>query len=322
MSNVYIHMDNTRKYVLVTKEDTDTRVPKVLEDYIYSLNLFDDVINIQELSIAKFKSTNYIYVITQMWLTLDEVDQQVVDKMLSSNRVVFLNVEMLSEGNRMKHIIELIKKGIQIADYSLVNIICLKEYAKEHNIPITKEVIHLPYQYNLQDQVQLENIDDKYEYDIGIINALPKQDDSVDKSNTYRRTKMWNDLQKTKWKCINIMGWGKERDELIKRCKVIINVHHFEAFNIFEHIRCDRMIWAKKIIVSDNSLGMDILDITKYIFCEEFDNIIPMAEKVLQKFIEYFRDSMKAIPMDKVIADRRIILKQELNKIGSNTPRP
>ena len=82
------------------------------------------------------------------------------------------------------------------------------------------------------------------------------------------------------------------------------------------------MIWAKKIIVSDNSLGMDILDITKYIFCEEFDNIIPMAEKVLQKFIEYFRDSMKAIPMDKVIADRRIILKQELNKIGSNTPRP
>ena len=36
-------MDNTRRYVLVTKEDDDTRVPKVLEDYIHSLNLFDDV---------------------------------------------------------------------------------------------------------------------------------------------------------------------------------------------------------------------------------------------------------------------------------------
>ena len=315
-------MDNTRRYVLVTKEDDDTRVPKVLEDYIHSLNLFDDVINIQEFSINKFKSTDYIYVITQMWLNLNENDQRIVNETLSSNRVIFLNVEMLSEETRLVHVLDLIKNGIQIADYSLANILFLKEYAKEHNIPITKEVLYLPYQYNLQDQVQLENIDDKYDYDIGIINALPKQDDSVDKSNTYRRTKMWNDLQKTKWKCINIMGWGKERDELIKRCKVIINVHHFEAFNIFEHIRCDRMIWAKKIIVSDNSLGMDILDITKYIFCEEFDNIIPMAEKVLQKFIEYFRDSMKAIPMDKVIADRRIILKQELNKIGSNTPRP
>ena len=314
-------MDNTQKYVLVTKEDTDIRVPKVLEDYIHSLNLFDDVINIHDLSIAKFKSTDYIYVITQMWLEPYEEDQYIISEMLSSNRVVFLNVEMLSEGTRMDHVLDLIKKGIQIADYSLANIIFLKEYAKEHNIPITKEVLYLPYQYNLQDQVQLENIDDKYDYDIGIINALPKQDDSVDKSNTYRRTKMWNDLQKTKWKCINIMGWGKERDELIKRCKVIINVHHFEAFNIFEHIRCDRMIWAKKIIVSDNSLGMDILDITKFIFCENFNEIIPRTEKVLEKFTDYYRDGMKAIPMDKVIADRRIILKQELKKIGSNTAR-
>jgi hypothetical protein len=312
-------MDTTKKYVLVTIEDPDTRVPKVLEDYIHSLNLFDDVIHLQEFSIPKFKSTDSIYVITQMWLNLNEEDQHIVDEMLSTNRVIFLNVEMLSESTRMEHILNLIKKGIQIADYSIANIIFLKEYAKEHNIPITKEVIYLPYQYNLRDQVQLQNIDDKYDYDIGIINALPKQDDSVNKVNTYRRTKMWNDLHKTEWKCINILGWGKERDELIKRCKVIINIHHFEAFNIFEHIRCDRMIWAKKIIVSDNSLGMDKLDITKYIFCEEFDNIIPMAEKVLQNFTDYYRDSMKAISMDKVIADRRDILKQELTKIGSHT---
>ena len=294
-------------------------MPKVLEDYIHSMNLFDDVIPIQEFSISKFKSTDSIYVITQMWLHLDENNQHIVDEMLSTNRVVFLNVEMLSEIIRMEHILELIKKGIQIADYSIANILFLKEYAKEHNIPITKEVIYLPYQYNLRDQVQLQNIDDKYDYDIGIINALPTQSDTVDSSNTYRRTKMWNDLHKTQWKCINIMGWGKERDELIKRCKVIINIHHFEAFNIFEHIRCDRMIWAKKIIVSDNSLGMDKLDITKYIFCEEFDNIIPMAEKVLQNFTDYYRDSMKAISMDKVIADRRDILKQELTKIGRTT---
>ena len=317
MSNIYItHMNDTRKYVLVTKEDDNTRVPKVLEDYIHSLNLFDDVINIREFSIEKFKSTNYIYIITQMWLNLGEKDQRIVDEVLSSGRVVFLNVEMLSEERRINKIIELIKKGIQIADYSLVNIIFLKEYAKEHNIPITKEIIYLPYQYNLQDQVQLENIDDKYEYDIGIINALPTQDDSVDKSNTYRRTKIWNDLQNTNWKCINILGWGKERDELIKRCKVILNIHHFEAFNIFEHIRCDRMIWAKKIVISDNSYGMNVLDITKYVFCEEFDNIISRTEKILKKFSVYYRDVMKTIPMDKVISDRRIILKQQLTNIG------
>ena len=44
-----------------------------------------------------------------------------------------------------------------------------------------------------------------------------------------------------------------------------------------------------------------------------------MAEKVLQNFTDYYRDSMKAISMDKVIADRRDILKQELTKIGRTT---
>ena len=43
------------------------------------------------------------------------------------------------------------------------------------------------------------------------------------------------------------------------------------------------------------------------------------AEKVLQNFTNYYRDSMKAISMEKVIADRRDILKQELTKIGRTT---
>ena len=312
-------MDKYRKYVLVTKEDKNTRIPKVLEDYIHSLNLFDDVIHINELSLQKFKETNNIYVITQMWLHLNEDDKILIDEMLSSDRVVFLNVEMLSEETRMNHIIDLIKKGIQIADDSIANIKHLKEYAKFYKVPITKEIIYLPYQYNLRDQVQLQNIDDKYEYDVGIINAKPQQSDSVDNLNTYRRTKMWNDLQNTKWKCINIMGWGKERDELIKQCKVIINIHHFECFNIFEHIRCDRMIWAKKIIVSDKSLYMDKLDVTQYIFCEDFENIIPRVEKVLEKFTSYYRDAMKNVPMDNTMVMRREILKRQVNHICCNS---
>lgn len=312
-------MDKYKKYVLVTKEDNETRVPKVLEDYIHSLNLFDDVISINDLSLQVFKDTTSIYIFTQMWLHVNDIENILLEEMLISDRVVFLNVEMLTEINRLNHILELLKKGIQVADYSIANINFLKEYAKYSNIPITKEIIYLPYQYNLRDQIQLQNIDDKYDYDIGIINAKPEQSDTVDKTNTYRRTKIWNDLQNTKWKCINIMGWGKERDELIKRCKVIINVHHFESFNIFEHLRCDRMIWAKKIIVSDKSTHMEKLDVTPYIFCEDFENIIPKVEKVLEKFTGYYRDTMKNIPMDNMIVIRREILKRQLNNICCNS---
>ena len=311
-------MADSFKYVLVTNEFNDIRVPKVLEDYIYSLNLFVDVITIRDFSIEFFfKNKNTIFVITQMWLNIDDDDKIFIDNVLSSNRVIFLNVEMLSEDLRINHIINLIKYNIQIADYSMANIVMLKQYAEENDIQIQKDIIYLPYQYNLQDQIQLQNIDNKYEYDIGIINAKPEQSDTVDKSNTYRRTIMWENLQKTKWKCLNILGWGKERDELIKRCKLIINIHHFECFNIFEHIRCDRMIFAKKIIVSDKSLLGDKLDVSPYVFAEEFENIIPKANAILENFDNY-QKKMNELNMDNIILLRKKILKQQLNHICCN----
>ena len=311
-------MADSFKYVLVTNESNDIRIPKVLEDYIYSLNLFIDVITIQDFTIEYFfKNKNAIFVITQMWLNINDDDKIFIDNVLSSDRVVFLNVEMLSEEIRINHIINLIKYNVQIADYSIANTLMLKKYVKQNGIQIKKEILYLPYQYNLQDQIQLQNIDDKYEYDIGIINAKPEQSDTVDTSNTYRRTIMWENLQKTKWKCLNILGWGKERDELIKRCKLIINIHHFECFNIFEHIRCDRMIFAKKIIVSDKSILGGKLDISPYIFAEDFENIIPKANTILENFDNY-QKKMNELNMDNIFLLRKKILKQQLNHICCN----
>lgn len=310
-------MDDSIKYVLVTREILPERTPKVLEDYIYSLNMFSDIIHLQDFTIEYFiQNKNTIFVITQMWLHIDDDDKLFIDNVLSSNRVIYLNVEMLSEDIRMKHAANLLKYNVQIADYSIANILMLKQYAKENNIQIQKEIIYLPYQYNLQDQVQLQNVDDNYEYDIGIINAKPEQSDTVNNSNTYRRTTMWENLQKTKWKCLNILGWGKERDELLKKCKLIINIHHFECFNIFEHIRCDRMIFAKKIIVSDKSLLGDKLDVSPYVFAEDFDEIISSANNILENFEGYYKKAMKTLSLDSIIFNRRKILNEELKKIG------
>ena len=80
------------------------------------------------------------------------------------------------------------------------------------------------------------------------------------------------------------MGWGKERDELIKKCKIIINIHNFDFFTIFEHIRCDRLIFANKIVVSDKSYKTNLLDIEPYVFWEDYDNIIPKTQALLNMF--------------------------------------
>ena len=196
------------RYVLVTIEPVTLRLPKVLEDYIYSLNIISDVIHLGQLTTDLLNNSNDIYIITQMWLDVNTLSTEII----KTGRVVFLNVEMLSELNRMEQVISLIRADVPILDYSLSNLTYLKQYMEENKITSNSPIIYLPYQYNLRDQIQLENIDSVYTYDVGIINALPKQDASVNSSLIYRRTRLWEQLQATGWKCINILGWGAERD--------------------------------------------------------------------------------------------------------------
>ena len=288
------------RFVLVTLEATTVRVPNVLEDYIYSLNIISEVIHISELTVDRLKQTTDIFILTQMWLDLNSLSTEIVQ----SGRMIYLNVEMLSEIKRMDQVVSLIKSGIRVADYSLSNLTFLKLYMEQNKIQSNASTIYLPYQFNLRDQIQIENIDGGYTYDVGIINALPKQDASVNSALTYRRTRLWDNLQATGWKCINILGWGAARDELLKRCKVIINVHHFECFNIFEQIRCDRLVFAKKIIVSDKSMFMDNYDLLGNVLWEDYDNIIPRTKEVLEKF-DMYNNIMKSLSMDAVIANRR-----------------
>ena len=288
------------RYVLVTLETATIRVPKVLEDYIHSLNIISDVIHLNQFTVDRVNATNDIFILTQMWLDVSIFSKE----MIKSGRIVFLNVEMLSEDTRMNQVISLITAGIPILDYSLSNMTFLKLYMEDNKIQSNVSTIYLPYQYNLRDQMQLENIDGVYTYDVGIINALPKQDASVNSKLTYRRTRLWEQLQATGWKCINILGWGAERDELLKRCKVIINIHHFECFNIFEQIRCDRLIFAKKLVVSDKSVFTESYDLLGNVLWEDYDNIIPRTKEVLENF-DMYNNIMKSLSMDAVIVNRR-----------------
>ncbi len=301
----------TVRYVLVTLCDKLTRVPNVLEDYIYSLNMISDVIHVNEFSYNLINTTNNVYIFTQMWLEANNIPPEIA----RSGRMIYLNVEMLSEITRINHVIALIQSGVRIADYSLSNLTFLKLYTEDKKIMSYKnDAVYLPYQYNLRDQVQLENIDGLYTYDIGIINALPKKDASVNSSLTYRRTLLWEQLEQTGLKCINILGWGAARDEILKRCKVIINVHHFECFNIFEQIRCDRLLFAKKIIISDKSIYTDNYDMLGSVIWEDYDNIIPRTKEVLENF-EIYNNKMKSLNMDNVIANRRKQLSDASNQM-------
>ena len=181
----------------------------------------------------------------------------------------------------------------------------LIELKKQFNIDVnyTHEFIYLPYQFNIKDNYLLKNIDKQYKYDIGIINATPKKDPSVSANLKYKRTEIWEKINVLGLNCINITCFDEERDELLKQCKVILNIHHFDCYNIFEHIRCDRLIFADKIIISDKSLFMEELDVYNFVIWEDYDNIVNKTIEVLYNF-EMYQEKMEKHTKDEIIQNR------------------
>jgi len=251
----------------------------VLKDYFNSLNLFHYYINIDDIN--KYFNHKDIFVFGQMWLS------EQYEGFYKNTNIFFLNVEKLSENSRLEHILTHIKHNMSIIDYSYSNLLILQNKIKEYKINYNNNLLFLPYQYNSIENFIIENNTNDYEYDVGIINAYISNDDSNSDSIVYKRNIIWEKIQQQNWKYVNIMGWGEERDKIIHNCKIIINVHNFDVFNIFEHIRCDRMIFANKIIISDKSFFQDYLDIKDYVIWEEFDKIIDTTQYILNNFDKY-----------------------------------
>lgn len=273
-------MCSSKKFVLVYKSSI-----QVLEDYIDSLNIFKEVMELEDFAKRhkEYLSPDVVIVFTQMWLDLENFSPEIY----GAPNFIFLNVENLTEQKRMDHIMQFVIRGVKIADYSVANIHVIKTYAGENNIEIKAPIYYFPYQYNKKENVLLENRERQYQYDVGVVNACPKKDASVNSALTYKRTKVWEDLEFSGLSCLNILGWGTERDELIKKCKVIVNVHHFECYKIFQHIRCDRLVFANKLIVSENSLCVNDLDIKNHILWSDYKDLVETAKKAVANFDHY-----------------------------------
>lgn len=278
----------------------------VIKDYLDSLGIFYKYIKVEEFN--KYYNNKDLFILGQMWFWDIEYKQN----------IMFLNVEMLSESTRCNHIIQMIKKNIPIIDYSLTNIEIMKLKIKEFKLDYDENnLIHLPYQYNYNEDQIIKNEIGEYDYDIGIINAFIQVSDTNSSKLEYRRNKIWELIKKEDWKYINILGWGEERDKIIKKCKIILNVHNFDVFKVFEHIRCDRLIFANKIIISDISLNSSKLDIYPCLIWKEFEDIIPTAKYILDNFNTINKKiELQKSYKDNIINNRKMILNNFIDKFN------
>jgi hypothetical protein len=195
---------------------------------------------------------------------------------INLNNVYYINLEQLSMNNDnqkynyLKKILYFTRRNSKctLLDYSNANISILND----NNI----KSIYLPYQVNYNEI---------YNYN-KIYNCVAC---STFNNRIYN---VFNKISTNFDNCIYIgkpAKWGKKRDEILFKSKILINIHHKEKdYDILEEIRITRCILNKIIIVSEYSYKYEEYPLHKYIIFEEYDKIGEKVIEILNNYEYYY----------------------------------
>tara|TARA_B110000971_G_scaffold15912_1_gene14708 strand:+ start:136 stop:837 length:702 start_codon:yes stop_codon:yes gene_type:complete len=182
-----------------------------------------------------------------------------------NNNLFVLNTEQLSNNSHLNNI-KRISNNLNIIDYSRENI----DIMNKNNI---KNTIYFPYIYNkteIYDFAKTEDI-----CGIGIL-------------NTDKRKLLYNSLLENN-KITNISGWEKQRDIILFKHKILLNISAFDHYNIFETIRCNRCLFNKMIIISDEKYNTDLIDYSHHILFTKLEDMSELITKVISNYDYYYK---------------------------------
>jgi FkbM family methyltransferase len=233
---------------------------KMIQQYIDNLNYIYPQYNIHLTNDKNRILTENPSKITFVYGVFD----QLILNELPNTEFSFLNTEPLNISIRLEDTINILKlyPNFEYYDYSKSNLKILEENG--FNI---QNKIYLPYKCSDEELEKLINLNKntEKEFDLGILKAL--NGDVTD-----RRLKIVDFLKENNYTINIISGWGNDRDIELAKCKTILNIHGFYQIpsNMFEHIRCDRLLEA----------GFNILSETSYKLDEEFTNKYPNLKQI------------------------------------------
>lgn len=158
---------------------------------------------------------------------------------------ILFNTEQLTR-NDIQNIITLYKNNehiIEIWDYSLANISIWNSFG-------IYNVKHTPFKIwpSYRDKLLSYNSEQKYNFDIGFVGWV----------HGSKRIDMLQEIIKHNISIDIIENvYGEERDKRLAKCKILLNIHFDNDYQIFEQLRCFAWRDIGKIIVSENSLDND-----------------------------------------------------------------
>jgi tetratricopeptide (TPR) repeat protein len=218
---------------------------------------------------------------------------------------------------------------VKIYDYSKSNIKILNQ----HNITNCE---YLPYNIQLYEANKLtkflsenRNNGENELYDFGFIfdwKSLPVEKQHIIKPP--RRSKVIDFLRNSGFKVNIIAGYDDDRDIELSKCKLILNIHGqlglnhnpspTECSNIFEHVRCDRLLETGYTVLTETSYELDHEFINKYpnlkiINYADFFNI-DIITRIINESVTNVVTNVVSESVIEVVADDSIYNKTIYNK--------
>lgn len=211
------------------------------------------------------------------------------------NNIYILNTEQLTREEELNRIQCYITNNIKIIDYSKSNIYCLKSKNINNNI------LYIPYLVNHNEIYNYDKI-----YDIAYIGHFVNE-------KSYRMT-IINSLKKLGVQTNEIKGYTIERDNLLFRYKILLNIHYNETYNVFEQMRCNRCIFNKVIVITQKSIDIDF-ELKEYIIESEYDNLVDTTINVINNYKYYYDKLFSNFDIDKISKNYLKIADDTFNSI-------
>ena len=162
----------------------------------------------------------------------------------SKEPVIMYNVEQMTRAHELANLVKAAANPFikEVWDYSAENcrILAAKGVSARH-VPLISPAAYVQ---------QIKDLRKDMIYDVGFCGYV--------RTNTVcRRQVILNKLRDAGLSVHFVNKFGLERDKELAKCRVMLNVHFAEDYNIFEQVRCDVWLRAGVPVISETSLDDD-----------------------------------------------------------------
>jgi hypothetical protein len=130
-----------------------------------------------------------------------------------------------------------------------------------------------------------------------------------------RRQHIIDELKKRDIPVTIVSGFNKQRDYDVFQHKVLLNIGYTDEYNKMESIRCDRCIYNKMIVISDNKEDSDNYYLKEHIIFEEYQNIANKVVDILNNYDEYYNKLFESFNINDIKQKIHVLSSDIVNQL-------